>query len=201
MIRPEPIWVPLLALAILGGCVAVAPYPADWSARDTGDAWCQAPQGRFAVTAVTSTLEDESAPRLTELFFGSLLNGFDVTHLVVDSPSPGMMRVRPWVGTVALNEERLLEPARKSCRPDRWQVTEGWGWDGFMAVGGLVWTGGIVLPAGSKQIFTLNRTAEGGLAVRFEARTAGTLFLFFPFRSRDVDAWFLFPVAAEPLDG
>lgn len=191
------------AAVLLAACSASTPYPEDWSAASASSAWCERPTGHFAVRAARSSdvdAEGEATLPLTEVFFGNLLNGFSVTHLSFETLETGELRVRPWVGDVVLREQRIVEPSGRSCDDDRWRVSTGWNLDGYMATAGLLYTGGIVIPGASEQHFLLTRSEQGDLVVRFVARTAGTVFFFFPFRTVDADLWFLYPPAVAQHD-
>ena len=186
-----------VGLLFVGGCASSTPYPETWTPpADGASGWCRTPQGVFQVVPAAGTPAPDDARQslgLQEIFFGDLLNGFAITHVSLDTLPGGELRARPWVGDVALAEARIIAPSRRGCRSDRWRVSTGWDVDGFMITAGLLYTGGIIVPAASEQHFVLGRTALGELTVRYRARTAGTLFLFFPFRSVEQDAWFLYP--------
>lgn len=188
-----------LALALIAvtatGCAAHVPYPADWSPRDISAEHCGAPSGRFKNLPERST--DERSVPLSEIFFGELLQGFDVSHVTLELLDSGELRVKPWVGDIELREERIVAPQGEACASDRWLVTAGWDVNGFMIADGILWTGGLIIPAAHKSLFYLDRDQQGRLIVHAMVRISGTVLVFFPFDARDSELWFSYTPLPE----
>jgi hypothetical protein len=182
----------LLATVLLSGCAARVPYPADWEPMAGSGAGCQDLSGRF-LDQPDITSDDEAVAHglpLTEIFFGRLLEGFEVTHLEFESLAGGGLRVTPWVGETRLREERIIAADEASCEDNGWVFTTGWDVDGLMIAEGIFWTAGIVIPAAEKWSFAFGRDAQGRLVIHAVARVGGIVLLLVPFNSRHYEAWF-----------
>lgn len=184
-----------LIVVMATGCAARVPYPADWSPRDAAEERCEAPAGRFKNLPERST--DEVSLPLSEVFFGELLRGFDVTHVAIELLDSGELRVKPWVGDIELREERIVAPQGEACATDRWMVTAGWDVSGFMIAEGILLTGGLFIPAAHKFSFYLDRDQQGRLVVHGVLRISGTVLVFFPFNARDSELWFSYTPLPE----
>ena len=182
----------LLASALLAGCAAQVPYPADWDPKAGSGAGCPDLSGRFRnLPAATSDADAAAAGLpLTEVFFASLLEDFEVTHLEFESLAGGGLRVTPWVGATQLREERIVAPGEASCEEDGWVFTTGWDVNGLMIADAIFWTAGLVIPAAEKWSFAFGRDAQGRLVVHAVARVGGTVLLIVPFSSREHEVWF-----------
>jgi len=183
----------LAALVLCGGCASVSPFPDDWAALEIDERWCRHPAGEFSNLPVGSSADGEPPLPLAEIFFGSLLGGFEVTHLAFDTLPGGELRVRPWVGETELREVRIIEPAAERCGKERWLVRSGWESHPYESAYIAFWTFGALLPVASQGYFSLERDADGRLVVHAIARTAGMALYFIPFRTRLEDAWFAYP--------
>jgi len=182
----------LLVAVLLSGCAARVPYPADWEPMAGAGTGCQDLAGRFRDQPAGTSDDEPGADGLplTEIFFGGLLEGFEVTHLEFESLAGGGLRVMPWVGETRLREERIVAADDASCEEDGWVFTTGWELDGLMIADGIFWTAGIVVPAAEKWSFGFGRDAQGHLVVHAVARIGGTVLLIVPFSSRHYEAWF-----------
>lgn len=188
-----------LLICMLPACASRAPYPDTWSPTAPEAQWCNGFSGTFANQPSQSSPYDPDAPQLEldEVFFGTLLDGFDVSHFTLEPLGTDGIRVQPWVGSTQLREAVTLTPTRRACGPERWTIDTGWHLDGRSIATGLVWTGGVIVPAGFKGRYSLLATESGQLAIRVTALAMGTFSLVIPFRARLEDAWFLFdPVPA-----
>lgn len=190
----------LLLLLATTGCAARVPYPADWSPVLQDESRCAGPAGSFANQPLSSGgANDPPALQLTEVFFGGLLAGFDVTHLRFEPLAGGQLRVTPWVGSIALQETRTLEPSSRRCRADRWRATTGWEGDGYSTATAAFMTGGLLMPLASKVEFTLHLNGAGELVVHAQHASVNTMALVIPFRTRDREAWHAYgPYSSEP---
>jgi hypothetical protein len=182
----------LLATILLSGCAARVPYPADWEPMTSSEAGCQDLSGRFRNQPDITSHEEGGANGLplTEIFFGGLLDGFEVTHLEFESLADGGLRVTPWVGETRLREARIVAADEASCEDDGWVFTTGWDVDGLMIADAIFWTAGILVPAAEKWSFGFGSDAQGRLVVHAVARLGGTVLLIVPFSSRHHEAWF-----------
>jgi len=192
----------ILAGLVLAGCVSRTPYPSDWPDVVPAPEACQTFAGSFSnySSSSTETASDPVPMTLSEVFFGGLLSGFEVTHLLFEPLPGGTIRVVPWVGETRLREEAVLTPRSGKCSSEHWIVDTGWKVDAGMITGGLVWTGGLLVPAAFKGRFVIVRTTTSQLAIRTSAYALGTTLIVFPFRARMVDDWFLFEPAAFTAD-
>jgi hypothetical protein len=205
----------LLASALLAGCAAHVPYPADWDPKAGSGVGCPDLSGRFQALPVAMSPPGRNRPGcgagldgaatdglpLTQIFFASLLEGFEVTHLEFESLPGGGLRVTPWVGATQLHEEQIIAPGEASCEEDGWVFTTGWDVNGWMIAEGIVWTAGILVPAAKKWSFAFGRDAEGRLVVHAVSRVGGTVLLIVPFSSRDHEAWFSYAPYLPGVDG
>jgi hypothetical protein len=194
----------LVLLVLAAGCATKTPYPSDWTPVQADDAWCRHPSGSFANVPVGSSEPEAGASLmpLAEVFFGPLLQGFDVTHLRFDTLEGGELRIRPWVGDTQLQEVRIVAPASKRCGRERWLVKTGWESHAFDTAHVAFWTAGALLPVASQGYFSLERNASGQLVVHAVGRTAGIALYFIPFRARLGDTWYAYAThpAAESSD-
>jgi hypothetical protein len=184
----------LMATVLLSGCAARVPYPADWEPMAGSGAGCQDLSGRFRNQPDVSS-DDKAAYLglpLTEIFFGSLLDGFEVTHLELESLAGGGLRVTSWVGETRLREERIVAADEASCEDNSWVFTTGWDVDGLMIADAIFLTAGILVPAAEKWSFGFGRDAQGRLVVHAVARVGGTVLLIVPFSSRHHEVWFAY---------
>lgn len=184
----------VMCCLLLAGCAATAPYPVEWTEVLADDEWCRQPSGSFGNLPVASSESAVEGSRLllSEIFFGPLLRGFEVTHLSFDTLDSGELRIRPWVGDTGLLEERIIAPAAERCGRERWQVKSGWETSPYDTAYLAFWTAGSLLPVASQAYFSLERDAEGQLVVHAIARTAGVALYFIPFRTRVADAWYAY---------
>lgn len=190
MLRDAAGW--LMLVWCLAACSAKTAYPEDWSATDTSHEWCQLPHGAFSDAPLKAT-DAEDTLALKQVFFADLLNGFDVTHLTLESLADGTVSVRPWVGDTMLKQELVLKPVADSCDRLRWVIDSGWDFDGYMMASGLIWTGGLLIPAAAKVYFALDFNLEQQLIVHATVKVAGAFAFVFPFRGRIDDEWFVYP--------
>lgn len=190
--RPRRLLAALLATVLLAGCAARVPYPADWQPRVGTASACPDLSGRFRNLAVATTGDDAVAdgPSLMHMFFGTLLEGFEVSHVELESLAGGGFRVTPWVNTTPLREVRIVPPGEVACEDGGWVFTTGWEVDGLAIADAILWTGGMLIPAAEKWSFAFGRDAQERLIVHAVARVGGTVLLVFPFSSRHHDAWF-----------
>lgn len=192
----------IMCCLMLAGCAATAPYPAEWNPAVADEQWCRHPSGSFGnlpVASSESAVEESPLP-LTEIFFGPMLRGFEVTHLSFDTLDSGELQIKPWVGDTALREERIIAPAAERCGRERWQVKSGWKTSPYDTAYLAFWTAGSLLPVASQAYFSLERDAEGQLVVHAVARIAGVALYFIPFRTRLADAWYAYaPQSSKEL--
>jgi len=183
-----------VAAALVSGCVATTPYPAEWTEVSADDEWCRQPTGSFGNLPVefSESAADEAPLPLAEIFFGPLLRGFEVTHLSFETLDSGELRIKPWVGETELLEVRIIAPAGEHCGKERWLVTTGWETHPYDTAYIAFWTFGSLLPVASQGYFAFERNVEGQLVVHAVARTAGMALYFIPFRTRLADAWYAY---------
>ncbi|HUG99651.1 MAG TPA: hypothetical protein VMQ83_10800 [Gammaproteobacteria bacterium] len=181
-----------LATFLLAGCASQVPYPADWDPKAGSGPGCPALSGRFRNLPAATSDNDAAADGLplTQIFFASQLEGFEVTHLEFESLPGGRLRITPWVGATKLREERIVAPGEASCEDNGWVFTTGWDVNGLMIADGIIWTAGILVPAARKWSFAFGHDAHGRLVVHAVARIGGTVLLIVPFNSRQYEAWF-----------
>jgi len=180
----------LWLLPVVTACSTTTPYPSDWAASAPAESVCRQPAGLYANQAIRTT--GENPLELKQVFFAGLLNGFEVTHLSFEPLADGSVRISPWVDQTMLQEEMVLKPVREGCSDKRWRLDDGWDVDGYMVATGLIWTGGLLVPAAAKGYFTLGLTTERELVVHATISMAGVFALVFPFRTRIADDWYLF---------
>lgn len=179
----------VLAL-VMTGCAARVPYPADWHPVLEDAVACTGPSGSFANAPVASSnTTPHGGLQLTEVFFGDLLGGFEVTHLHFEPLAGGELRITPWVGAVPLRQTRTLEPSSRRCDADRWQLSAGWEGDGYSTATAVFMTAGMLMPLASKVDFSLRLNSDGQLVVHVRQHSVNTVALLIPFRTRDREAW------------
>lgn len=159
---------------------------------ENSSAACQSPSGFYANSG-RAVGGSQSAPPLSSLLWDGNLAGFNVDRVSLETSADEKLIVNAWRGDTRIDDALEIDPRDRDCDDGRWRFTSRW--DGHLlegVVAGLIWTGGMFLPAAERDEYTLQFTESGELAVRYVGRTTGTVFIFFPMYVEGEETWFIY---------
>jgi hypothetical protein len=183
--------VALAMLVLLSGCATKEiqrPALVENSATN-----CQAPSGFYANYGQTVGDARLITPPLSGLLWEGELAGFNIDRISLETRSDGILVINAWAGETRLDESLEFNPQDRDCDDGRWRFTTRW--DAQIlngVVAGLLWTGGIFLPAAERDEYSLLFTETGQLSVRYIGRLTGTFFFFFPMYLKSEESWFVY---------
>ncbi len=154
---------------------------------------CQTPSGIFSNFGRTLGEEAIPTPAFSSLLWEEKAPVLGIDSFKLVTLGDGDLSISPWIAGQEVSDAVVLTPEAKDCNKGRWRFKTSW--DGLLlegVVAGLLWTGGIFLPAAQRDEYNIMFTVDGELAVRYIGRTTGTFFWVFPMYVQDKEIWFIY---------